>query len=257
MPEHAAHRSRWPVVGAAGAGLLYAGVAMYALGAATGLFPGVVGGVAALVGGLLAAGGLVGWLDEAFLGDRITGAETPLYRQTMLLFLGTDVATFAAGFVYYAFVRVGAWPPADLPGGLLGALVVANTAVLLVSSGTYHLAVSALDSGNETRFTRLLGVTLLLGVVFLGGQAYEYVELLHEGFGVTGVFASAFYGLTALHGLHVALGVVLIGIVFTRARRGAYAEGHTSVETVELYWHFVDAVWLFLVVVLYVGATVG
>ncbi|ELK45544.1 cox-type terminal oxidase subunit III, partial [Haloferax sp. BAB-2207] len=69
---------------------------------------------------------------------------------------------------------------------------------------------------------------------------------------------SAFYGLTGLHGLHVSLGAVLLGIVFVRALRGQYsAERHVSVSTASMYWHFVDVVWIFLVVVLYVGAEVG
>ena len=259
MTEHAAHRSRWPIVGAAGSSLLYVGLALAGLAAATDLFPVLLGVGAAILGAGVLVVGLVGWLAEAFLGVRVTGESTPLYRQTMLLFLLTDVATFGAGFVYYAFIRVGAWPPADLPHGLLGALVVVNTGLLVTSSVTFHLAASALDDGNHTRFTRLLGLTLLLGVVFLGGQAFEYVEFIREGFTATsGVFASAFFGLTALHGLHVALGTVLIGIVAWRARRGTYGpDRDTSVETVELYWHFVDVVWVVLVVVLYAGATVG
>lgn len=260
MTEHVAeHRSRWPIVGAAGSGLLYVGLALAGLAVATGLLPVLLGVGAAVLGAGVLVAGLVGWLAEAFLGERVTGESTPLYRQTMLLFLLTDVATFAAGFVYYAFVRAGAWPPADLPHGLLGALVLVNTGILVASSGTFHLAATALDAGNESRFTRLLSITFLLGVVFLGGQAVEYVEFLGEGFTVTsGVFASAFYGLTALHGLHVALGTVLIGVVVVRARRGVYGPGRdTSVETVELYWHFVDVVWVVLVAVLYAGATVG
>jgi cytochrome c oxidase subunit 3 len=96
-------------------------------------------------------------------------------------------------------------------------------------------------------------------VVFIGGQIYEYYEfIIHENFTIAeGAYASAFYGLTGLHGLHVSLGAVLLGIVFVRALYGQYdAERHTSVSTASMYWHFVDAVWIFLVVVLYAGAIV-
>jgi cytochrome c oxidase subunit 3 len=106
----------------------------------------------------------------------------------------------------------------------------------------------------------LLGTTLFLGVVFIGGQLLEYYEfIVHEGFTLTeGVFGSAFFGLTGLHGLHVSLGAVLIAILFARALVGQYdAERDTSISTVSMYWHFVDAVWIFLVVVLYVGAEVS
>ena len=104
-----------------------------------------------------------------------------------------------------------------------------------------------------------MGVTLLLGIVFLAGQVYEYYEfIVHEGFTITeGAYGSAFYGLTGLHGLHVSLGAVLLAIVFVRALYGQYSpEKHTSVSTVSMYWHFVDVVWVFLVVVLYAGAIV-
>jgi cytochrome c oxidase subunit 3 len=72
------------------------------------------------------------------------------------------------------------------------------------------------------------------------------------------VFGSAFFGLTGLHGLHVTLGAILLSIVFIRGLLGQYsAERHTSVSTVSMYWHFVDVVWIFLVVVLYIGAEFG
>jgi cytochrome c oxidase subunit 3 len=129
----------------------------------------------------------------------------------------------------------------------------------VASSITIHFAHHALLKGNRKRFVRLLGVTLLLGFVFLGGQVYEYYEfIVHKGFTLTeGAYGSAFYGLTGLHGLHVGLGAVLLSIIFIRALFGHYsAEKHVSVSTVSMYWHFVDIVWIFLVVVLYAGAIV-
>ncbi|MFC7235501.1 cytochrome c oxidase subunit 3 [Halosegnis marinus] len=250
------HRSRWPVVAAGGAGLLYAGLAAFALGAGTGYLPAIPTVGVAAVGAVVVAVALFGWLDEAFLSARVTGDGKPLYLRTMRLFLYTDVATFATGFVVYFYLRLAAWAPAEVPH-LLSPIVAVNTLLLVASSGTFHLAASALDDGNARRFRGLMGLTLLLGVVFLGGQAFEYVELLGEGFAPGGgAFAAVFYGLTGLHGLHVALGALLIGIVLFRALRDDYGpERDTSVETVELYWHFVDGVWLFLVATVYVGAT--
>jgi cytochrome c oxidase subunit 3 len=176
-----------------------------------------------------------------------------------VLFLVSDVATFSAGFVYYAFVRVGTWPPSELPP-LLGSLVLANTLLLVASSFTLHYAHEALVAGRRRRFLGALGVTTLLGVVFLAGQAAEYAEFVaEEGFTLaSGAYASAFYGLTGLHGLHVALGVLLLAIALWRALGGQFdAERDTAVRTASLYWHFVDVVWLVLVVALYVGAAVG
>jgi cytochrome c oxidase subunit 3 len=204
--------------------------------------------------------GLAGWAAEAFGVDVHGGRDySRRYVGGMVLFLLSDLATFAAGFVYYGFVRAGPWPPGELPP-LVGSLLLVNTAVLVASSGTVHAAHSALESGRQRRFRRWLAVTVGLGVVFLAGQAVEYYEFVTaEGFTLSsGVYASAFFGLTGLHGLHVSLGVVLLATLLWRARRGLYtAERDTAVRTVTLYWHFVDVVWLFLVVVLYVGAVVG
>ncbi|MGB9953399.1 cytochrome c oxidase subunit 3 [Haloarcula marismortui] len=251
------HRSRWPLVAAIGAASLYLSVGLVFVG--LDLVPTVV----PLALGVLGAGGLVaglaGWANEAFIADylqRPGDSSADLYATTMILFLVSDVATFAAGFVYYAVIRAGSWPPAHLPP-LLGSLVVVNTALLLASSVTLHYGHEALEDGNRKRFLGLLGVTLALGVVFLGGQVYEYYEFVAvEGFGIgSGAFGSAFYGLTSLHGLHVALGVLLLGIAFGRALRGHYTpERDTAIRTTSLYWHFVDLVWVVLVVVLYVGA---
>ena len=254
------HTSRWPLIAAVGAAGLYLGAGLYFVGQdlVPSLIP--VALVVLGVGGLLT--GLAGWVYEAFVSDFISrqpGERSDLYRTTMLLFLVSDVATFSAGFVYYAFIRAGTWPPAELPH-LLSSLVLVNTALLIASSVTLHYGHHALNRGDRKRFLTLLGVTLLLGVVFVAGQVLEYVEFITgEGFTLaSGVFASAFYGLTGLHGLHVSLGVVLLGIAFGRALRGTYSESHdTGIETASLYWHFVDVVWVFLVAVLYVGAVIG
>jgi cytochrome c oxidase subunit 3 len=142
---------------------------------------------------------------------------------------------------------------------LLSPLILINTTILIASSVTLHFAHVSLRKNNHKWFIRLLGVTLLLGIIFLGGQALEYYEfLIVEGFSLeTGVFGSAFYGLTGLHGLHVSLGAILLAILFFRGLYGHYsAEKHTSVSTVSMYWHFVDIVWVFLVVVIYVGSAV-
>ncbi|WP_254767906.1 cytochrome c oxidase subunit 3 [Salinilacihabitans rarus] len=253
------HRSRWPLVAALGAGGLYAGVAIALLANAAGFASPAVGVVLGAGGALVLLVGVFGWLDEAFFGRLDAagiGKPRESYVGTTLLFLATDVATFGAVFVYYFFVRVGAWPPGELPP-LLSSLVLANTAVLVASSFTLHFAHEGLQEGRRRRSLALLATTLALGVVFLAGQAYEYYEfVVAEGFTLSdGVFASAFFGLTGLHGLHVTLGVGGLAILCWRALRGHYGpDRDTSVSTVSLYWHFVDVVWLFLVVVLYVGA---
>lgn len=257
------HRSRWPLVAAAGAAGLYGGVAVFILGDETDLIPPLVGVGLAIVGTIVLLAGVAGWVNQAFLAPRPDSQGAPKSRESYvsatLLFLATDVSTFGGLFVYYFFVRIGTWPPEELPP-LLGSLVLVNTAILIVSSVTFHYAHEALEHDNRRRFLGLLATTLALGLVFLGGQVLEYYEFVtHEQFTLaSGVFGTAFYGLTGLHGLHVALGVGGIAVLCWRALRGHYGPNRdTSVATVSLYWHFVDVVWLFLVVVLYVGASVS
>ncbi|WP_254764071.1 cytochrome c oxidase subunit 3 [Natrinema marinum] len=260
--DHDHHRSRWPLIAAAGAGGLYAGVGIFIFGRTTDIVPPVIGLALAVVGTIVLLAGVAGWLEQAFLAPaRDMQGDTnsrQSYVSTTVLFLVTDVATFSALFIYYFFIRVGTWPIDELPP-LLGSLVVINTVLLVASSVTFHFAHEALEDDNRQRFLGLLGATLALGIVFLAGQAYEYYEFIAmEGFSLTtGIFGSAFYGLTGLHGLHVTLGVGGIAVLCWRGGRGQYGpDRDTSITTVSLYWHFVDAVWLFLVAALYIGATV-
>ncbi|ELZ03089.1 cytochrome c oxidase subunit 3 [Natrialba aegyptia] len=260
-PEHN-HRSRWPFIAAAGAAALYVGFALFIFGAETELVPRPLGIGLAVVGAAALLAGIGGWLNQAFLAPARERQEPHKsrgsYISTTMLFLTTDVSTFGGLFIYYFFIRVGTWPAAELPP-LLGSLVVINTALLVTSSITLHYAHESLGHGNRRRFLTLLCATLALGIVFLAGQAYEYYEFITaEGFSLTsGIFGSAFFGLTGLHGFHVALGIGGIAILCWRALRGYYGpDRDTSIATVSLYWHFVDAVWLFLVVVLYVGASI-
>ncbi len=265
-PRGFGEASWWPFITAIGGAGFYIGAALFLLGQGEGALVGSLIGPVVFIGSTVVfLAGLYGWLYHAFIvnfweGEASEHGSSRL-RMAMILFLGTEVSTFGAGFIYFFFIRAGTWPPtgAAMPH-LLGSLVLINTALLVASSFTLHYAHTALLDGNRSRFLGLLVTTLVLGVVFIGGQIYEYYEfIVHEGFTLTeGVFGSAFYGLTGLHGLHVTLGAVLIAIVTIRALFGQYSpERHTSVSTVSMYWHFVDAVWLFLVVVLYVGAEVS
>jgi cytochrome c oxidase subunit 3 len=262
-PRGFGEASWWPFVTALGATGLYVGAALFVVGRGENAMVGPMVGPGVVVGAtVLFLAGLYGWVYHAFVANfwehGTEGHGGGTLRFAMILFLGTELATFGAGFVYYFFIRAGTWPPvgSHLPH-LLSPLVIGNTIILIISSITLHYAHVNLLRDNRKWFIRLLGVTLLLGVIFIGGQVLEYYEfIVNEGFTLTeGIYSSAFYGLTGLHGLHVTLGAVLIGIVFVRALFGQYSAGrHTSVSTVSMYWHFVDAVWVFLVVVLYVGA---
>ena len=261
-PHGFGEASWWPFITAVGGSGIYVGAALFVLSMGENALVSSTIGAGATVGSIgLFLVGIYGWLYHAFVVDfweRGTDQHSGrTLKFAMLLFLGSEVATFGAGFVYYFFVRgTDVWLAADIPE-VWGSLVVVNTVILIISSVTLHYSHVALRNGNRSGFLKLLGVTLLLGIVFIGGQVYEYYEfIVHKGFTIgEGIYGSAFYGLTGLHGLHVTMGAVLLGIVFVRGWYGQYSpERHTSVSTASMYWHFVDVVWVFLVVVLYVGA---
>ncbi len=263
-PRIGGESSVWPLVAALGAGGLYAGAGFYVIGHGEfAVVPGWVGPVilALGLGGFLT--GLAGWVWQAFVGPYFSRDENPhaslTLRVALVMFLVTEVATFAGGFGYYFWIRARAWPPEHIPH-LLGPVVYVNTAILVASSFTLHYAEKALERGNHRRFVQLLTVTVGMGVVFLCGQAYEYYEfIVVDGYTYTsGMFASAFFGLTGLHGLHVTFGVIVLSVVLIRGGLlGQYTERRlTSVNAASVYWHFVDAVWLFLVVAVYLGASI-
>ena len=261
-PRGFGEASYWPFVTAIGASGIYVAAALFVLSQGQNALVSATVGAGAVVASVgIFLVGLYGWLYHAFVSnfwERGTDhhSERSL-KFAMLLFLGTEIATFGAGFTYYFIIRgTDVWTDAVIPD-VFGSLVIVNTVILLVSSVTLHYSHVALRNDNRGRFLQLLGLTLLLGVIFIGGQVLEYYEfIVHEGFTLgEGIYGSAFYGLTGLHGLHVTLGAVLLGIVFVRGYYGQYsAERHTSISTASMYWHFVDAVWVFLVIVLYMGA---
>lgn len=263
-PRGYGEASWWPFVTALGLLVVYTGASLYVIGHGSDLVSTTVGLGVFGAGWIVSIAGMLGWIYQAFIvdfWDRGSHNGGASLRLGMLLFLGTDIATFGAGFAYYFFIRVGGWHTEYLPeSGLLTSVLVINTILLVLSSFTIHWAEGQLQKGNHQGFIQGLLVTFLLGVVFIGGQIYEYYELIvHEGFTlVSGIFASAFFGLTGIHGLHVSFGVLLLGILLVRGLRGHYdADRHVSVTTVSWYWHFVDAIWLFLVAVVYIGSVFG
>lgn len=165
----------------------------------------------------------------------------------------SEIMLFGALFAAYFVIRgaSGEWPPANGPERPELVLPGLNTTLLILSSGTMQLGVRAAHLGDRSRILRWLGLTLLLGGIFIVVQGYEFAT---NGFGLgSGIFGSTFYILTGFHGAHVLVGLALIGIVANRARLGLVSAGHdTAVEASSYYWHFVDVVWLFLFSTVYV-----
>jgi cytochrome c oxidase subunit 3 len=166
-------------------------------------------------------------------------------------FLVADAMTFAGFFAaYLTFRAVNPLPEgANFERELL--LPTLNTVLLLVSSATFHRAGSALRRGASSACRNWLLLTVALGAAFLVGQMVEYFNL---PFGLTdNLFASTFYALTGFHGLHVTLGVICILIVWWQARPAGRLnrDEHFGLEAAELYWHFVDGIWVVLYGILY------
>lgn len=122
--------------------------------------------------------------------------------------------------------------------------------ILLMSSLTMVLAVNSIARKDLTRTRMWLVATAVLGSLFLGGQVYEFTEFVHAGLGfTTNVASSAFFALTGLHGVHVAVGVIMLLVTVALSfRRRIHPE---SVEVVGLYWHFVDIVWVLIFTIIY------
>jgi cytochrome c oxidase subunit 3 len=165
----------------------------------------------------------------------------------------SEVMLFGALFAAYFVIRGESpgWPPLSGPERPELVLPGFNTLLLVSSSVTMQLGVRSAIAGSRSRLLRWLGLTLLLGGVFIVIQGYEFAT---NGFGLdAGTFGSTFYILTGFHGAHVLAGVLLIGVVANRARLGLVsAEHHTAVEATSYYWHFVDLVWIVLFSTLYV-----
>jgi cytochrome c oxidase subunit 3 len=166
----------------------------------------------------------------------------------MLLFIISEVMVFGAFFTAYFFIRVvqgEQWFPVEefhLPKGIAGI----NTAILLSSSVTLHMATIAVRKGNHSGLKWWMLITALLGATFLGIQINEYRVLTHEGLTPQALSqGTIFYGLTGLHGAHVLIGLLLLTIVTVRAFRGHFTPTeHRGVEVPGIYWHFVDVMWV-------------
>ena len=170
----------------------------------------------------------------------------------MFLFIASEVMLFGAFFTAYFFVRV-VEPPAEWPpeGFHLPVFVAGiNTAILLTSSFTMHWALQSIKRGSRAGLQAGLVLTLAMGLTFLITQMLEYARV---GFAPNdGAFGSVFYGLTGLHGAHVAVGLTLLSMATVRAFRGHFtAEHHHGVEIPGIYWHFVDVMWIVVYATVY------
>ncbi|WP_432239947.1 cytochrome c oxidase subunit 3 [Herbaspirillum robiniae] len=223
-----------------------------------------------------------------WFGDAIKESESGLYgenidlsyRWSMSWFIFSEVMFFAAffGALFYARSITMPWL-ADLdhkviwpnfaahwgnvgPAGTVESfntmgpfpIPTINTLLLLTSGVTLTISHHALRAGHRTQTAVWLFLTILLGAIFMGFQAYEYIHAYTElNLKLTsGIYGSTFFMLTGFHGFHVTMGAIMLSVVLYRLLRGHFTPTHHfAFEGAAWYWHFVDVVWLGLYVVVY------
>ena len=171
-----------------------------------------------------------------------------------VVWLSSELMFFGGLFGAFLTLRGsadGAWPPRGAELDVPLALVL--TALLVVSSVTVHLGVSALRRDDVARFRAWFVVTVVLGAAFLVGQAYEWSRL---GFGVADhAYGTSFFTITGFHGLHLFAGVLALAVMVVRSLSAGFDRRRLpAAEVTSYYWHFVDGVWIAVLVLLYLVA---
>jgi len=269
QPYHLVDPSPWPICGALGGGLLVFGIVT---AAHTGNY------IPLGVGLVLILGVMTMWWRDVVTESRTPGLHTPVVRlglrYGMTLFIASEVMFFVGFFwayFHYALypqhvlgTATPAWPPVGIHTFNPFNLPLMNTLILLLSGTTITWAHHELVYGkvNEGKKYLIMGLgfTILLGLSFTTLQALEYSEAPFK-FSGGGVYSSTFFLATGFHGFHVIVGTIFLIVCWFRARDNQFsAERHFGFEAAAWYWHFVDVVWLFLFVAIYLwgaGSAVG
>jgi len=263
--------SKWPVVGSTALLLMASGFVMFLWGKS-------IGPVVTLLGLLTLAYMMFGWFGNVIgesEGHKYNAQVDASFRWSMSWFIFSEVMFFAAFFGALFYARQMAvpwlgdidnsllWPgfkPVWPTAGPAGAQDLApmhawgipaiNTLILLTSGATVTWAHWGLKKGSRGQLIFGLLLTVLLGVTFLGLQAYEYME---APFSLkAGIYGATFFMLTGFHGFHVTIGTIMLIVMLFRSIKGHFtADHHFAFEAVSWYWHFVDVVWLILFVFVY------
>jgi cytochrome c oxidase subunit 3 len=275
------HGSKWPAIGAVTLFVTMAGTAAVLNGVDIGPWIAYIG----LAGVAYMFFGWFGAVIRESQGGLYNAGVDRSFRMGMSWFIFSEVMFFAAffGALYYArqlsvpwlggegsrfLTNLFLWPgfeagwPTNGPGDVGGSfetipafgLPALNTAILLTSGVTITIAHHALKAGHRGMLKVFLALTFILGFLFVGLQAEEYMHAYHE-LNLTlgsGVYGSTFFMLTGFHGLHVTLGAIMLLVIWLRVMKGHFTPTHHfAFEAVAWYWHFVDVVWLGLFIFVY------
>lgn len=260
---HLVDPSPWPAVCALGAFLLALGAMMYMHEIP--VIPGIEGSYSVLfyVGVVIILYGVYSWWGDVIREGEFEGYHKPIVqlglRYGMFLFIVSEIMFFVAWFWAYFNASIfpteaigSVWPPQDIQTLDPWHLPFVNTIILLTSGTTVTWAHHALQKGDRKTFINMLLFTILLGASFTGIQAYEYY---HATFAFDeNIYSSTFYMATGFHGGHVLIGTIFLTVCLFRGLKGHFKpDHHFGFEAAAWYWHFVDVVWLFLFVSIYVG----
>jgi cytochrome c oxidase subunit 3 len=185
----------------------------------------------------------------------------------MWLFLFTEMLLFGGLFILYAAYRSRYAADFHRGGQELNAVIgVVNTLILLTSSLTMAMSLTALARRRRTLALLLVGATILLGLVFLTNKYFEWAAKIHHGIYPSSpellarphgeiLFYGLYFTMTGLHGIHVLAGAGVLSVMGLLVARGRiHAEDPVKLENAGLYWHLVDVVWIFLLPLFYLAA---
>jgi cytochrome c oxidase subunit 3 len=268
--------SGWPLFAGISLLLTMAGASAWVNGISWGPYANIVGILLVLVVLYFWFGDAIKESEGGLYGARVDTS----YRWSMSWFIFSEVMFFAAFFGALFYARSVTmpwladldnkilWPDFSAQWGNIGPAGIVepfttmgpfwvptiNTALLLTSGVTLTIAHHALRAGHRGKTAFFLFATILLGAVFMGFQAYEYMHAYSElNLKLTsGIYGSTFFMLTGFHGFHVTVGAIMLSVVLYRVLKGHFTpDHHFGFEGAAWYWHFVDVVWLGLYVVVY------
>ena len=278
-------QSIWPIVGAVALFLIAVGAGNFTIEVSKGKEG--FGGWILLAGIVMLIVMVTGWFRNQ-IHESMSGLYSAQlgrsYRQGMAWFIFSEVMFFAAFFGALFYARMIAipwlggasnnamtnevlwpgfeavWPLLQTPGGTESTqmgwfgLPLINTLLLLTSSITGHYAHVGLEQNKRKQLSWMLGLTIILGCIFLALQVEEYIHAYDIGLTLdSGVYGNTFYLLTGFHGLHVTLGTVILIVLYFRVQKGHFTpDNHFAFQAGSWYWHFVDVVWVMLFFLVYI-----